>query len=354
MTVERALLDAIRASRGVIDASPLEGARAVLEAPWRTAVVGRTSSGKTSFVNRRTGTSRPIGLGGVTGAVEEIPFDDGIAIDTPGIDDPDEALMVLEPVIDGADAVVWVVDGLQPMTASERAVVASCLPEGIPLWVVITKLDLVDPIERDSILERARALAAPHRPLAVQAFDLRKGSFDAVSLASVGRVPLPGPRRTGWIRDHAARARAAVATLPPAPHPDEIRDRWREEVRAAVRAIEVRIASGAIAHQTDAVAALAAEAPRTVASVVRSTGIHAPRLPLPEPPAHTALDQLLAGLAGGGGARRALRAEAARWLAEGEWALDTDWTGAEPLARAADARRALERALGELERSVRV
>lgn len=354
MTVDRALLAAIRASRGVIDGTSLESARSVLAAPWRVAVIGRTSAGKSSFVNRRTGARSPVGLGGVTRRVEEVPFDGGLVLDTPGIDDPDEAVLILETVLETVDAAVWVVDGLQPMTASERAVVETTLPPGMPLWVVVAKLDLVEPEERDSVLQRVRSLAAPRRPIAVQAFDLRTGGIDAVSLSSIGRVPLPGPRRAAAILDRVAQIRAALASVPFPPHPDEIRDRWRQEVRAAVRGIEARIAGGGITHQIDAIAALSTEAPQVVEAVVRRCGAHPPRLPLPDPPARTVLDQMLASLSGAEGARRAVRAAAARWLAEGEWALDDGWSGAAPLGRAAVARRELDRALAELERAARV
>jgi hypothetical protein len=342
MSIREALERVADASPGSVD--PWTRARALLDEPWSVAVVGRVGAGKTSLVNRLTGGARPVGLGGVTRSVERVDWGDRALIDTPGIDDPFAAIEVLGPVLDPVDAVIWVVDGLQPMTGSERDVVRDTLPDGVALWVVVSRVDLLDPDEVGSVLERVRALAAPHGPAGVVAADLRAGAP-----GGVGEGAAPGRRRRARLAELLAPQRAAFAARPAPLRPDQVIARWRDEVRALVRDVERRIERGSVGHEVEALARLSAGAPQVLAAVARAAGDPSPILPLPEPPVRTALGQVAAGLSGAEGARRALRAVAARWLGAGELAIREDWPGAADRDREARAFDHLARAWDALD-----
>ncbi|MEZ4237860.1 MAG: GTPase [Myxococcota bacterium] len=77
-----ALDEAIAAAEGQVEAAPLQLARRLCDAPWRVAVIGRTSVGKSSLVARLTGQPRPVGLGGVTDEVAEVAVDGAVVLDT--------------------------------------------------------------------------------------------------------------------------------------------------------------------------------------------------------------------------------------------------------------------------------
>lgn len=295
----------------------VQAIRALALAPLRVVLIGRTGVGKTSLLNRALAAQRPTGLGGVTAAVEE-HGDEEVWIDTPGIDDPLRAIDVLGPVLDRADRALWVVDGLQPMTASEREVVAAILPAGLPLQVVVSRADLLDPDELPTVLARVRSLAP--QAIAVDAADLRRE-----------RPALPDSAGAPRWAQVAAALDAARARLRPPPAAEEVDGAWRAEVRALVHQIEADLTShGWTAHEVDALAALSAGAEGVIARV-RARAEDALPLPSPEEAART--NPVLAGLAGAGGAVRALRAAAQRWLLAGELALREEWSGRETRAR---------------------
>lgn len=349
MSLERALQAAQSAARGVVRDEPIERALALLAAPRTVAVVGRTSAGKTTLINRQTGrlarsSPLPTGLGGVTREVVALPEGPLLWHDTPGIDDPDSAVLELGPVLERTDGVVWVVDALQPMTASERATLSALLRQGTSLWVVVARLDLVEPEERGSVLERARVLAAPYAPLQVVGGDNRRDSALALSLSGMA----PGPWRRDQIRAELSSLREALGKLPPVTHPDRLRERFRAAVREIVQEVGARIDRGGIAHEAEALGALHQRADEVLRELHAMTQGQGPALPMPETPSYTSLGQVVAGLAGGGGARRALKASAGRWMLEGELAL-ADWPRARAWQEMAEAREALSSALDAVE-----
>ena len=91
--------------------------------PAQVVVVGRVGVGKTTLINRWTGENHAVGLGGVTQMTQTVATPSWHWLDTPGIDNPDRALSLLGPLVDRSDALVWVVDGLQPATHTARLVI---------------------------------------------------------------------------------------------------------------------------------------------------------------------------------------------------------------------------------------
>ena len=105
---------ALDALDGLVDTSGLARALAAWSAPWRVAVVGRRSVGKSSLVNAVAGhMACVVGLGGVTREASTVALADGVQlIATPAIASVDAGLTLLAPVLAVADMVLWVVDGL--------------------------------------------------------------------------------------------------------------------------------------------------------------------------------------------------------------------------------------------------
>lgn len=354
MSVADALRGAIRAAAGLVDPAPLDDALRLVLEPVTIAVVGRVASGKSTLVSWLSGTPRPTGLGGVTRTLDHVPAKGTVLLDTPGIDDPDAALLGLDGVLAAVDAAIWVVDGLQPLTASERDVLSATLPAGTPLWIVVSKADLLDPDEVPLVLARVRDLASSYQPLAIRALDLRSAGRLGADPAGLGVVSVTSPRRAARVRAAVDAVRRALEAVPAPAGPDELRATWRGAVRSVVEVVEAGIAAGEIPDRVLALQALAERAPDAVAAV-RSGLAPAPSPPLPLPPSPTSgpMSVVLAGLTGGiEGARRALKAEAARWLLEGELVLAEPWPGSEVLADARSRREELVRALGVVTEAV--
>lgn len=342
----RAILDAVRP---VLDPAPLVEALCGVEAlPWRIAVVGRLGVGKSTLVNLLVGSRiRPTGLGGVSTDVVEVELPDGaVLVDTVGLDDEVEALDRLQPLLEEVDAVVWIVDGLQPMTATERRVLDASLIPGTPLHVRVSKLDLTDDHEPEAVLERVRRLAARHRPVTVQRLDLRGATEAPVDLLA----RTPSPRRVRRVQDALDALQAMLDALPPtetrADAIRRIRARWTEEVRHIERSVDERIADGTLENKVDALTHLHrlgdAVRARFVAELADDPvlGMPAPPdLPSPERPDSAWFRKVVASMSGIEGARRILRAGAARWLAEGEVVL-LDWLEGLASLDAIDARHA--------------
>jgi GTP-binding protein EngB required for normal cell division len=347
MSVADALRSAIRAAAGLVDPAPLEDALRLLLEPPVLAVVGRVAAGKSTLVGWLSGAPRRTGLGGVTQVLERVSSAVGVLLDTPGIDDPDAAMLGLDSVLEDADGAIWVVDGLQPLTASERDVLAATLPPGRPLWIVVSKADLLDPAEVPVVVARVRDLSSAHAPLQIRALDLRTAARAGADPQGLGVLSGIGPRRAGRVRGAIDEVRGALAAVPVPPGPEELRASWRSAVRAAVVAVEQELASGAVTDRYAALHVLCERAPEALAAVRRAASpAPPPPLPLPSTPVADARSMVLAGLTGGlEGARRALKAEAARWLAEGELALAEPWPGSEVLAIARARRAKLARAL---------
>lgn len=350
--VRAALAAASRAVEGLVDTEPLAAALATWEAPWRIAVVGRTSAGKSSLVNAALGRpARPIGLGGVTRTVAEEPAGTVIWVDTPGIDGVARGISDLGPVLDEADATVWVVDALQSMTRTEREVLRCTRVPDTPLHVVVSHADLVDPAEVGSVLARVDGLAAPFGATAAVRTDLRGPCTLPAHLSAV--EPERVPRRVRAVAAAIGAVRAALAALPPAPAARELRRAaqrsWSDAVHQVASQVEDAVRAGALPSKTEAADRLfrrASTARHTLLDTWRHDPVMsrlvethgAPPLPLPERARRTAVRDMLGSFSGAEGALRVLRAAAARWLAEGQvvisdWLADLDAEAAVHAAR---------------------
>ena len=345
-------IDACAALPDAVDPAALRAATAALADPWRVAVVGRVGSGKSSLINALApGSARPVGLGGVTTACVDVPVGtDLVILDTPGIDDPDRALVALQPVLEGVDAVIWVIDGLQPMTASERDVMAASLVDQTPLTLVVSKADLQDEADREAVVRRAKILAEGWRLQQVVPLDLRTTAQD-VPPSLVAPRP-PGPRRSRAILDAIDAIEADLAGIPTLPGQRELVAAWSAAIRRAADAVDADITAGRITHKTDALVALGEHTRSASAAVQAALGpVAAPRLPAPEAPSTAALAQVLGGMSGREGAHRVLKAGAARWLAEGQLVLQEWWLDQDDLRARAAAIEALRGHLAAVRRA---
>jgi small GTP-binding protein len=335
--VSDARLDAVLdASRGLLDVSALSQTVALWRCPWRIAIVGRTSTGKSTLVNLLTGhNTHPTGLGGVTLAPKTVRIGSVEVIDTPGIDDENQALTVLQPLLETVDSVIWIIDGLQPLTATERRVMDLAWVEDTPLHLLVSRLDLADPEDVPAVLERVEALTSRYAPLSLRRADLRHLKAPPDGLLEAG----PSPRRTRALRQALDDLEAALGTLPEAASPADIRARvrelWRSSVRSSTAHIEADILGGRIDHKDQAIQALLNRS-NEIAQTFREqlelfppvathlAAVGPPSLPIPVRQSRTPLRYVLAGMSGAEGARRALKGAAAQWMADGEIAV-LDW-----------------------------
>lgn len=330
--------------RGTVDREPLLRAERALRAPWHIVLVGRTSAGKSTLAGWLTGTPQPTGLAGVTQQIRPLPVgDDLVLVDTPGIDDPDRAVVELQPLLERADEVFWIVDGLQPGTASERDVLAHTLVEGTPLRILISKADLIEPDEIDAVVKRVRHLASRWSPVSVTAHDLRAAAVHGYPTGDLLHPRRPSPRQRRIVLEALDEVNQALAAQPDHLSLDTLLDTWREAVRQAVRTVEADIEAGRIHHKTDALAALGATVTHVHDAVRAVLGpLAPPRLPHPDPPTVTAMGQVLGGMSGQEGAARVLKAGAARWLAEGQLVLREWWADQGTLRSQLDGRSDLD------------
>lgn len=308
-------------------------------APWRVAIVGRVGTGKSTLCNLLTGVeSRRTGLGGVTTEVGLERAGEVEVLDTPGIDDEHHALCILQPLLETVDGVIWVIDGLQPLTATERRVMAAALIEGTPLHILVSRLDLTEPDEVDAVLHRVETLTAAHRPLSVRRADLRH--LEAPPDGLLDRVD--APRRQRILVDALEALVAELDASPAAADLPEIRDQlralWSNCVRRTAEDVEAAIDAGEIDHKERAVRALAAAGSAAISRFEEQLALapavadhlqrHGPPpLPLPSVRSRSPLRYVLAGLSGAEGAKRALKSTAAQWLADGEIIL-IEWVDA--------------------------
>lgn len=294
-----------------------------LELPRRVPLVGRTGVGKTTLLNALTGGGRPTGLGGVTRQVEAVHDGDRQWLDTPGIDGRERAIDALGDALTTAHRLVWVVDGLQPVTRTERDVLELLVDPGLTVDVVVSRADLV-PDDLAGILARVREHTRFLRPRTLVARDLRRAPDPDHLRASSST---PGERQTRIAaleallpRLHGARpleasSLADLVTVRPA-----VRD-WLGRVSAeesTVAELVQRFGPELQALADDAVIRWAAD-PRLRARIT-----DLPRLPPVPDPARSTLDGLRWAAAGWQGAFRELRGVAASWAAEAELAL-ADW-----------------------------
>lgn len=211
-----------------LDAAPLRDAWRRSREPVRVAVVGRQGVGKTSLCNAWSGQSRPVGLGGSTTTVVYLPLGTATLLDTPGI----EGFFDADATLGVVDGLVWVIDGLAPLSASEREKLRPW-SERLPTVAIVSRIDIVDEEEHGDVAARVRALIGVDPVLG----DLRRrpppltlpGGMDAV-------------RRARW---NAAldEAEARVRALPRLPSRDEVVTRlgqlWRSKVKEAAASLGI-------------------------------------------------------------------------------------------------------------------
>jgi hypothetical protein len=164
VTPRELLTAALVAADGAVDPTPIALARAALDEPVRALVVGRRGAGKSSLVTWWTGKPRPVGLGGVTRTAEEVVGGGWVLVDTPGFEGTDDAVIHVLPLAERAEVVVWVTDGLQAWTSTERAVhaaLAAPRPAGVAGRVPRRPRRRGRP--RRGPRAPGRAVAAPHR-----------------------------------------------------------------------------------------------------------------------------------------------------------------------------------------------
>lgn len=341
VAVPSALTQAVEILPELLDPAPLVRALRVWEEPWRVAIVGRVGVGKSTLLNLLAGERvARTGLGGITREAMPAEVRGAVVVDTVGIDDEAGALAALQPLLEEVDAVLWLVDGLQPLTATERRVVEASLVPGMPLDVVISKLDLADDADPPRVLERVRALTEPLRPRSVQRLDLRALTPDDPRLdALVQPDPAPSPRRVRPLLQALDQLQAELDAQPTPPDRPtllrQLRERWSAHVRAVERDIDALIEAGSVDNKVlavDRLARLAGERQeRFVVEMAADPTLARyalPELPLPDRPEVAPLGQVVASMSGREGARRALRAAAARWMVEGEVVL-MDWVDAQ-------------------------
>jgi small GTP-binding protein len=305
------------------------------EPAWRVAVVGRVSVGKSTLVNALAGRAAcAVGLGGVTREAVDVRVDavdpPVVLVDTPGMDGTERVPPALDGVIASADAVLWVVDGLQPITRTERHALSERIPRGMAVHVVVSRVDLVEETEVSQVLARVRTLTSSWQPRSVRTANLREaertGEPNAFPELTAPR-PWPSWRRRDPMRAALATLHTALADVPPPADPEgvleEVAEAWRDMVRGAETTVAEEIHDGTLDHRALAERRLYEVAQRQrEAFLARLEGNPLgsgapPAIPLPDLPQHGAVD-LVGGMGGAGSAARSVRALAGRWMMEGE------------------------------------
>jgi len=131
----------------------LAGARQgrVLRDGYQVVIVGKPNAGKSSLLNLLSGQEAAIvtEIAGTTRDILREQIDiDGLAVelvDTAGLrNDPDriekEGIRRARKALESADAVLWIQDASNP----DHGDIDEELPEGVPVTVVLNKIDLVD------------------------------------------------------------------------------------------------------------------------------------------------------------------------------------------------------------------
>ena len=304
--------------------------RALPRQPRVIVLLGRTGAGKTTLVNRLANTDRPTGLGGVTRSIE--PVNDGsiLWVDTPGIDDPDKAIDLLSGPLDQAHGAIWVVDGLQPATHTERTVVELVVPPGLPVQVVVSRADLF-PDERDSV--RRRVIEVTRRTAVL--LDLRRDPLP--DLRHWGPTPAETAALDQAVRDALEALRRQPAPVDPTYLARQLDLRTPvAKLLADLAARDLNFPDLMQAYR-DGFAALAAG--RVVAwTADPHLGPYTHRMPeLPPTPDPTSepLEVLRLSAAGAVNSLRELKSVASSWVMEAQVAL-SDWVIPTDAAAAAE------------------
>lgn len=296
--------------------------------PRVVVLLGRTGAGKTTLLNRLAGTALPTGLGGVTRSIQ--PVNDGsmLWVDTPGIDDPDRAIDQLSGPLDQAHGAIWVVDGLQPVTHTERTVVELAVPPGLPVQVVVSRADLF-PDEHAAV--RRRVVEVTRRTATL--LDLRRDPLPDL------RTWGPTPAETATLNQALQSALVALQRCPAPVDPAHLVPLL--DLRTPVAKLLADLAArdlnfpDLMQAYRDGFAALAAERVITWAADPQ-LGPHTRRMPeLPPTPDPTTqpLEVLRLSAAGAVNALRELKSVASSWVLEAQvvladWVIPTDAAGA--------------------------
>lgn len=226
--------------------------------PWRWLVIGRRSCGKSQLINRLVDADAPVGLGGVTSASRAYASGDLVLYDTPGLEHELDGADAIEACIGSVDGLLWVVDGLQPLTRVERAAVARAVPDGVVVVGAISRLDLVDPKEHAAIFERVRQLLAVRGQVPVHAVT----DLDALRSRLTAPDPDASPARRARLRGALEATATALEHLGSAAGPDPqvlsqaAVARWRAGVEEAHAAVAEAVREASLVFRDEALDAL--------------------------------------------------------------------------------------------------
>ncbi|MFT6146242.1 MAG: hypothetical protein ACJAZO_005416 [Myxococcota bacterium] len=126
----------------------------LISAPLRVVIVGGTSVGKTTLANAWTSGDAPTGLGGQTHEVRETRHQDRLIIDTPSLDEGFDIF----PVAHGCDVLVWVVDGLRPISQTEATRIHAVRPLVGDCVAIVSRADLLPTTEYTQVMQRCAQL----------------------------------------------------------------------------------------------------------------------------------------------------------------------------------------------------
>ncbi len=126
----------------------------IIAAPIRVVIVGGTSVGKTTLANAWTGGDAPTGLAGQTHEVHETLYQDRLIIDTPSLDEGFDIFRVAH----GCDVLVWVVDGLRPISQTEATRIAAVRPLVGDCVAIVSRADLLPTAEYTQVMKRCTQL----------------------------------------------------------------------------------------------------------------------------------------------------------------------------------------------------
>ena len=166
------------------------------------AIIGRPNVGKSTLLNHLLGqkvaivTPKPQTTRGRILGVKTLPHAQLVFIDTPGLHRPRNLInrrmvQVAERAAEEADLLLWVVDGVEGVTAADRAIAAR-LKEGVrPVVVVVNKIDR---LSKSALLPRLAAIDELLPGRDVIPASARSGANLDELLAHLVRVLPVGPR----------------------------------------------------------------------------------------------------------------------------------------------------------------
>ncbi|MDR7402049.1 MAG: GTPase Era [Armatimonadota bacterium] len=166
------------------------------------AVVGRPNVGKSTLVNRLVGhkvaitAPVPQTTRSRLAAILTLPHAQLVFVDTPGLHQPRHRLgqwMVETAVraVADADAVAWVVDASEGVTAEDVEVAARLRAQAAPVVAVLNKVDRTDPAGLAAVQDRVAGLGTWTAVLPVSA--LTGAGLDRLVETLVGLLPVGPP-----------------------------------------------------------------------------------------------------------------------------------------------------------------